>query len=101
MITSNISTAKNELSRLLHLVQTGETVTILDRKKPVAKLVPISTPPDEAPQKRLSEMAAQRLIALPAKRTQDLPDFLTIVDLPCTQPVGTLEALLAEREEGR
>ncbi len=101
MITSNISTAKNELSRLLHLVQTGETVTILDRKKPIAKLVPIPKALDEEPQKRLSKMAAQGLLALPDKPTQKIPDFLTITDLPCTQPVGTLEALLEEREEGR
>lgn len=101
MITSNISTAKNELSRLLHLVQTGETVTILDRKKPIAKIVPITNALDEDPKKRLSEMAAQGLLALPDNPARDLPDFLTITDLPCIQPMGTLEALLEEREEGR
>ncbi|MCC5845655.1 MAG: type II toxin-antitoxin system prevent-host-death family antitoxin [Verrucomicrobia bacterium] len=101
MITSNISTAKNELSRLLHLVQTGETVTILDRKKPIAKLVPIAKTLDDEPQKRLSEMAAQGIIALPDKPTQVLPDFAEINEFPCTQPAGVLDALLEERKEGR
>lgn len=101
MITSNISTAKNELSRLLHLVQTGETVTILDRKKAIAKIVPISDAGEEGLPAKLSAMAAKGQVMLPERR-KGLPASLMEFRPPRKRkPVGALEALLSEREEGR
>ena len=41
MKTATISYTKNHLSALLEQVKRGETVTILDRTKPVARMVPI------------------------------------------------------------
>lgn len=38
---STISETKNNLSALLDRVRAGETITILDRDRPVARLVPI------------------------------------------------------------
>ncbi|MCD8482290.1 MAG: type II toxin-antitoxin system prevent-host-death family antitoxin [Verrucomicrobia bacterium] len=40
MKTSNISYLRNHFSEVLSCVKEGETVTVLDRDKPVAKLVP-------------------------------------------------------------
>ncbi|MFP4204133.1 MAG: type II toxin-antitoxin system Phd/YefM family antitoxin [Opitutales bacterium] len=38
MKTATISEAKNKLSELLVAVQAGETLTILDRKRPIARV---------------------------------------------------------------
>ena len=40
MKTASISEAKNKLSALIDLVRAGETVLILDRGRPVARLEP-------------------------------------------------------------
>ena len=39
----NVHEAKSQLSRLLELVEQGETVTIARHGKPVAELVPVRT----------------------------------------------------------
>lgn len=39
-MTANIATLKNNLSRFLKSVQAGEEVIVLDRDRPVARLVP-------------------------------------------------------------
>ncbi len=41
MITSTLAKAKDHLSSLLRQVQAGETLIILDRKKPIARVVRI------------------------------------------------------------
>ena len=41
MRRSTIANAKNQLSRLLEAVRAGETVLILDRDRPVARLEPV------------------------------------------------------------
>lgn len=43
MKTSNISYLRNHLSEVLSCVREGDTVTVLDRDKPIARLVPYST----------------------------------------------------------
>ncbi len=44
--------AKTHLSELLQRVEAGSTITITRHGKPVARLVPISDPVDDAQQKR-------------------------------------------------
>lgn len=100
MITRNISNAKNDLSRLLHLVQAGETVTILDRKKPIAKIVPIPKTGSEDLQDRLSKMAANGLVVLPDLNKDAPVDVLSFL-ADDESPVGAVNALLSERAEGR
>jgi antitoxin (DNA-binding transcriptional repressor) of toxin-antitoxin stability system len=54
MLTSTISETKNHLSKLLERVQNGETLVILDRRKPVARverISPITSSPHLAPPK--------------------------------------------------
>jgi|SRR5271165_2457850 len=41
MKTVNIGTLKNNLSSYLHDVQNGEEVIVHDRKKPIARIIPI------------------------------------------------------------
>lgn len=43
MITSTISQTKNNLSELLASVRQGETLIIMDRKKPVARVEAITS----------------------------------------------------------
>jgi prevent-host-death family protein len=42
MKTSNISYLRNHLSEVLSCVREGETVMVMDRDKPIARLVPYS-----------------------------------------------------------
>ncbi len=43
----NIFEAKNQLSRLIRIAQSGEEVIIANRGEPVARLVPAAPPPTE------------------------------------------------------
>ena len=45
MTTVNVHQAKTQLSKLLHLVEAGETIAIARAGKPSAQLVPIHTNP--------------------------------------------------------
>jgi antitoxin (DNA-binding transcriptional repressor) of toxin-antitoxin stability system len=100
VIISNISTAKNELSRLLHLVQSGETVTILDRKKAIPRIVPIAEVGEESLSAKLSEMAAKGQVMLPEKQKELPASLKNFRQQRNGKSVGALDALLSEREEG-
>jgi antitoxin (DNA-binding transcriptional repressor) of toxin-antitoxin stability system len=96
MKEAQISDVKNQLSRYLALVRKGEIVRILDRKRPVAQIVPIGhalegrTVGAEA----LAEMERKGLIRRGMARIdRDILD----VDPP-GQASGVLQALLEERE---
>jgi prevent-host-death family protein len=98
MTTASISETKAKLSALLDLVRAGETVTITDRGRPVARLVPAvgtGTGDDEA---RLQRLERAGLIRRP-KHKLDVEAFLAKpkVDLGG----GVVELLLEERREGR
>lgn len=53
---ATISYTKNHLSALLEQVKRGETVTILDRTKPVARMVPIESTGDAEWDRKLDDM---------------------------------------------
>ena len=68
MKTAPVTDLKNRLSYYLRLVARGETVTVLDRGKPVAQI----TPPGEA-SGELQRLAQAGLARLPtAKPARDL-----------------------------
>ena len=94
MNMSTISETKNNLSALLDRARAGETITILDRDRPVARLVPIR----EADDAYLAELARRGLV-----RVGSSADLSAIVEVAGPAPQGgdILAALLAEREEGR
>mgnify|MGYP003401937906 CR=1 FL=1 len=48
MKTTTITQAKNGLSALIDLVRAGESITITDRGRPVARLEPVVTADDHA-----------------------------------------------------
>ena len=93
MIVSNVSNTKNKLSDLLKKVQDGEVVTIVDRDKPVARIVRI-VPDGEG--SRMDRLVAQGIVAPPVASQR-------FVAKPLDDAEGgsLLDALLAEREEER
>ena len=93
MIVSNVSNTKNKLSELLRRVQDGETVTIVDRDKPVARIVRIER---EGEVSRMADLVARGIVVPPVAPYR-------IDAMPRVGGEGglLLEAFLAEREEER
>lgn len=93
METTNISKLKDNLSAYLKKVQAGETVVVLDRNRPIARIEPIEGAPKMDP--RVARLVAKGILR-PALKP--LPaDFF---DKPPLKVRGSvLEALLQERAE--
>ena len=62
MKTAPVTELKNRLSHYLRLVRRGETVTVLDRGKPVAQLTPVPAADDD-----LQRLAAEGVVRLPVR----------------------------------
>jgi prevent-host-death family protein len=100
MKTASITETKNQLSSLVEAVKHGETVLILDRSVPVARLEPVDPNALPAGAEHLAQLERKGLLRRGTARLP--PDFLQQV-LP-TQPDGApsiAEALCRDREEGR
>lgn len=96
MKVAGVAELKARLSSYLASVKQGEEVTVTDRGKPIARLVPLD--PGAAGHDRLQELARRGLVRLP----QQKPSAELILDrLRPSDPEGrTLAAVLAEREAG-
>jgi prevent-host-death family protein len=99
MKTATISEAKNHLSELLVRVKRGETVLILDRDRPVARLEPVGRYEGADVDARLEELERRGVIRRPKRR----PGKNLLATLPPAPQIkaDVLAALLAERDEGR
>ncbi len=97
MTTASITEAKNNLSKLLKKVRHGESVLILDRNVPVARLEPLPPGSPEADEAKLIELERRGLLK---RGTGKLPkDFWT---RPLPKLKGSLvKTLLKQREEAR
>ena len=97
MTTASITQAKNNLSKLIKKVRHGESVLILDRNVPVARLEPLPPGSKDADEARLIELERQGLIK---RGTGKLPkDFWT---RPRPKLKGSVvKTLLKMREEAR
>ena len=90
MKTVAVAELKNRLSHYLRIVVKGETVTILDRGRPVAQITPIRSADDS-----LRRLAAEGLVRLPLRK---LPrDFWSRPLAKASRSV--VEALLEDRED--
>ena len=97
MSTTTITDAKNGLSALIDRVRAGESIVILDRGIPVARLEPVSGDPD--PSGRVRRLERAGLIGQPSARP---PLGLMRTPPPrAAAGVSVLEALLEERRSGR
>ncbi len=96
-MTASITEAKNNLSKLIKRVRQGESILILDRNVPVARLEPLPPGSREADEARLLELERQGVIKRgKGKLTKDfwtrpLPKFKK----------SLVEAVLEERREAR
>jgi prevent-host-death family protein len=100
MKRANVGTLRNNLSRYLEIVRRGETVEILDRKTPIARLTPID--PTTKPARGslspwMEKLVREGRVRPPSRR---LPArFLD--DIPGDRRARVVDALLDERRTGR
>lgn len=97
MKTATITQAKNGLSALIDRVKSGESILILDRGTPVARLEPITNADDADGRAARLERAGL------AKRGMTAPPIDLILQPGPAGPPGAslLDALLEERRTGR
>ena len=93
-----ITEAKNRLSSLIDAVQSGETVLIVDRGRPVARLDTAVSASVEDPDGRLARLERAGVV----RRSLAGPAVLEGLASP-PSPVGgsALRALIEERRAGR
>ncbi len=98
MKTATLTETKNNLSALIDQVRHGETILILDRGRPVARIETAVTAAEDAAG-RLARLERQGCL-----RRASAPPPEEILRQRPPVPEGSasiLEALLAEREENR
>ena len=97
MGTTTITEAKNHLSSLIDRVQAGESIVILERGRPVARLEPVHGYADSTGRLARLERAGVIRIGTAAPPVERLRR--PAPTLP--QGVSVVEALLEERRSGR
>ena len=94
MKKASLTDTKNNLSALVDQVQHGETILILDRGRPVARLESVLRIGDD-PEGRLARLERQGLLR---RGSAPLPLEILMTDAPRLAPgASALESLLAER----
>ena len=97
MNTATITEAKNRLSALIDRVRSGESILILDRGIPVARLEPVAASLD--PTGRLRRLERSGVIRIGANPP---PLDLLRTPAPTLAPgASSVQALLEERRSGR
>lgn len=99
MNKANISYTRNHLSAMLSRVREGETILIVDRQQPVARLEPVAGPSARALPWQ-ADLVRRGLV----RSARGQLDAKTLGALPLPKPRDggdILDALLADREEGR
>ena len=94
MRAATISETKNNLSALLDRVRAGESVVILDRDRPVARIVPVR----EADDAHLADLERRGLLRRGTLRPEG--DLVSGPGPVPSRGGDVLAALLADREEG-
>lgn len=99
MKIASITETKYRLSALLDQVRRGETILIMDRDRPVARLEPVSGDERVDPKGRLAHL--ERAGAIRRGSGKASPLILDSRPPKARKGASVLQALLAEREEGR
>lgn len=99
MKTASVSEAKAHLSRLLALVQAGESVLILSRGKPVARLEAVREPSAAPTALRVEHLVRRGVLRRPARHL--VAAGLVAEGGDAASKRGLLASLLLDREEGR
>lgn len=96
MRVATITQLKNGMSAIIDRVRAGESVLILDRDVPVARLEPVPPAPDDA---RLARLERAGIIR---RGTAKPPLHLLEEDPPPVKGgMSAVNALIEERREGR
>lgn len=95
MLRVPVSELKNKLSAYLRRVRAGETVVVMDRDRPVARIEKVSAL--EQPDARVGRLEAAGIVRRP---TSSLPEGFLSEPLPRAR-ASVLQALLDERAKGR
>ncbi|HSM51401.1 MAG TPA: type II toxin-antitoxin system prevent-host-death family antitoxin [Thermoanaerobaculia bacterium] len=95
MASYSISEAKNRLSALLDEVREGASITITDRGRPVARLEPVPAGEEE---QQLEALVRRGLVVRPRGEAGDLRRLRPV---RTRQPAALVDAVVAERREGR
>ena len=97
MTSASITQAKTNLSKLIKKVRHGESVLILDRNIPVARLEPLPAGSREGDEAKLAELERRGLVKRGAGK---LPrDFFKLPRLEFKRSL--VEAVLEERHEAQ
>lgn len=98
MKRATLTETKNNLSAIIDQVRRGETVLLLDRGRPVARIEPVLAPTAH-PDDHLERLERQGVIS----RATSPPPMDLIRQRPPRAKGGSsiLQALLQERENGR
>lgn len=98
MVVATITEAKNRLSALIDQVRAGESVLIMDRGTPVARLESAirASPDAEGRIARLERAGAVRAALEPP-----VTELLTTSPPSLRAPASAVAALIEERREGR
>jgi prevent-host-death family protein len=98
MVVATITEAKNGLSALINQVRAGESVLIMDRGTPVARLESaISASPDA--EGRIARL--ERVGAVRAARKPPVTELLSTSPPSLRAEASAVAALIEERREGR
>ena len=106
MIRATISEVKNGLSAYLPRVRSGESVLILDRGTPIARIVPVGRALEHATHADVdvdvdADARIERLVRAGVLSRQSFASPLEVLGQPFRPGAGILEALLEERSEER
>jgi prevent-host-death family protein len=99
--TATISEAKNGLSALLDRVRAGETVLILDRATPVARLVPVKGKPSDPLADETGLMRLERAGLIRRGKGRLPAGFFRRRRPRAAGGASAVARLIAERREGR
>lgn len=100
MKIATISQAKNQFSALIDRVRQGETILILDRDRPVARIEPVVSEGGTDPEGRLSRLERAGVL----RRGKATAPAARILKSPPPRPKkggDILKVLLEERDVGR
>lgn len=96
MREAKISEIKNQLSRYLRIVRNGEVVRILDRKTPIAEIVPIAVRRSRGDDERwLAELERRGVVR---RGTGKIPREI-VAKPPPGRISGAVRTLIEERNE--
>ncbi len=99
MKKASISQTKNSLSRLIEGVKAGDTVLILDRGRPVARLEPVNGG-DMEESEWIASLMSRGLVSPPTQEL-DVEAFLRRKKVKPAAGASAVRLLVEERSQGR